>query len=77
MTNEQRQKRVSAKKEAEKLEGYEQSAYDGGVGSDWLERIGENLKYYFIYCSSESVAPSLAGFMRVVDKEAKEMGLHE
>ncbi|MFS0557415.1 hypothetical protein [Brevibacillus sp. 179-C9.3 HS] len=32
---------MSAKKLLEKLESYEQSAYDGGIGVDWLANIGE------------------------------------
>ncbi|MDG5787795.1 hypothetical protein QA612_09810 [Evansella sp. AB-P1] len=59
---------MKAKDVAEKLEGYEQKAYEGGYGSDWLSDIGENMKFYMIDCDKNNVNPTIEGLILWIDK---------
>lgn len=56
------------KKLLNKLEKYEQEAYDGGYGSDWLEKIGEGFKFYIEKCVDENITPSIKGFEKYIDE---------
>lgn len=59
-----------AKKLLEKLESYEQKAYAGGYGSDWLEQVGEGFKFYVQECAEREVLVTLRGFERYIDRMA-------
>ncbi|MEG0898352.1 MAG: hypothetical protein RSF40_01400 [Oscillospiraceae bacterium] len=54
----------------EKLERYEQEAYEGGYGSDYLEAVGEGFKFYIQQCSMAGTRPTIIGFEKYID------GLH-
>ena len=56
-----------SKKLLDKLEGYEQQAYDGGYGSDWLESIGEGFKFYIQACVDKNIKPTVKGFEKYID----------
>ncbi|QKS70232.1 hypothetical protein FLK61_26080 [Paenalkalicoccus suaedae] len=62
---------MKAKDIAEKLERYEQKAYEGGYGIDWLEGIGINLKYYMIECDKKEVEPTMRDFLSRIDEMHK------
>jgi hypothetical protein len=52
----------------EKLERYEQEAYDGGYGSTYLEAIGEGFKFYIQQCVETKIRPTIKGFEKYIDK---------
>jgi len=54
-----------------KLEAYENSAYEGGVGCDWLSEIGEKYKFYVKECEENNIAPTFEGWVTYVDKLAR------
>ena len=56
-----------SKKLLDKLEKYEQKAYDGGYGSDWLENIGEGFKFYIKDCVNKNLRPTIKGFEKYID----------
>ena len=63
---------------AERLEQLERLAYQGGFGADWLEDVGENVKFYAIACEQRGVRPTFKGLVdhiealwRKADLEAK------
>ena len=56
-----------SKKLLDKLEKYEQEAYSGGYGSDWLEQIGEGFKFYIENCCGKNIRPTIKGFERYID----------
>lgn len=56
-----------SKKLLEKLEKYEQEAYDNGFGSDWLEQIGEGFKFYIQNCVEKDIRPTIKGFEKYID----------
>lgn len=58
-----------------KLEAYEDSAYEGGIGVDWLAEIGEGFKYYVRECIENDVPVSMQGFYKKIDQMASERGL--
>lgn len=51
----------------EKLERYEEEAYDGGFGQDWMESIGEGFKFYLADCQKNKKRATIAGFERYID----------
>lgn len=51
----------------DKLEEYEQLAYDGGYGDEWLESVGEGFKFYIKDCITENVRPSINGFVKYLN----------
>ncbi|CAM3805108.1 hypothetical protein ABER99_21445 [Paenibacillus glucanolyticus] len=59
-----------AEKLLEKLEAYEQSAYDGGFGQDWLSDIGEGFKFYVQECIQQGKSVTIAGFVKYIDNMA-------
>lgn len=61
-----------SKKLLDKLEKYEQQAYNGGYGQDWLEQIGEGFKFYIRDCVNENKKPTIKGFEKYIDNIAKE-----
>jgi len=65
---------VQAEKLLEKLERYEQQAYDGGFGSDWLEEIGEGFRFYVADCIDNKRRMSISGFAAWIDEMAKNNG---
>ena len=46
-----------------RLERLEQSAYQGGWGADWLEEVGENVKFYAIACEQRGELPTFRGLV--------------
>lgn len=56
----------------EKLERYEESAYEGGFGADWLEQVGEGFKFYIAECVNSGSRATIAGFERYLDGLYKE-----
>lgn len=62
-----------SKKLLEKLEKYEQLAYDGGFGADWLEDVGEGFKFYIRDCVGSGVKATISGFAKYLDEKAKEV----
>ncbi|MCR6108606.1 hypothetical protein HXA34_20160 [Salipaludibacillus agaradhaerens] len=59
---------MKAKDVAEKLDKYEQKAYDDGCSNDWLSGIGENIKLFMIYCDKNDTQPTLEGLILWIDK---------
>ena len=57
-----------SKKLLDKLERYEQQAYNGGYGSDWLEEIGEGFKFYIKDCVDKNVKATIKEFEKYIDK---------
>jgi len=55
-------------KYSEKLEQYEQKAYDAGYGADWLADVGENVKFYAMLCESKGESPTFDGLMQHIEK---------
>lgn len=51
-------------KYSERLEHWEQEAYKGGWGADWLEEIGENVKFYALKCEISGEQPTFTGLMK-------------
>lgn len=62
---------MKAEQIVEKLEGYEQEAYEGGFGLDWLQDVGENLKFYMLDCKNNNKNPTLEGLITWIDELAK------
>lgn len=59
------------------LEAYEQYAYDGGFGEDWLVDVGEGFKFFIRFCDASGIKPTIPRFMRwiktrIADKEHAE-----
>mgnify|MGYP005783316411 FL=1 len=46
------------------LESWEQEAYAGGYGADWLENVGESVRVYATECENEGKRPTFAGLIR-------------
>jgi len=59
-----------SKKLLNKLEKYEQQAYSGGYGVDWLEQVGEGFKVYIRKCVEDNIRRTIEGFERYIDKLA-------
>lgn len=55
----------------EKLESYEQEAYNGGYGTDWLENVGEGFKFYIQECIDKNIRPTIKGFEKYIDGMAR------
>lgn len=55
-----------------KLEHYEKIAYDCGMGTDWLETIGEGLKFYVEDCMDTNRNITMLGFMAWIERLAIE-----
>lgn len=56
----------------EKLERYENTAYDSRMGVDWLAEIGEGFKLYIKSCLESGQSATLDGFVEWIDKLAVE-----
>jgi len=54
-----------------KLEAYENLAYEGGNGLDWLAEIGEHFKFYVKECEENKTEPTFEGWVARVDKLAR------
>ncbi len=55
-------------KYVEKLEKWEQEAYDGGCGADWLGEVGEGVKFYALECEVKGKRPTFAGLMKHLER---------
>lgn len=55
---------TSAQMYAERLESWEQDAYSGEYGEDWLVEVGESVKWYTEQCVEDNKTPTFAGLMR-------------
>ena len=53
-----------------KLERYEQIAYDGGYGDEWIETVGEGFKFYIRDCVKKNERATIKGFEKYLDKRA-------
>ncbi len=60
-------KNKNAERLLQKLERYEQEAYNGEFGSDWLEDIGEGFKFYVEECAAENKPVTIKGFEKHID----------
>jgi len=56
-----------SKRLLDKLEKYEQEAYEGGYGSDWLTDIGEGFKFYVEQCVQNNESVTIKGFEKYID----------
>ena len=45
------------------LELWEQDAYRGGYGADWLEEVGESVRIYAMDCENSGKRPTFAGLI--------------
>ncbi|KQN96999.1 hypothetical protein [Paenibacillus sp. Leaf72] len=63
---------MKAEKFLEKLEEFEQQAYNEGIGMDWLADIGEGLKFYVRDCIKQGKSVSMDGFICKIEQMAKE-----
>lgn len=59
---------MNKKKYSEQLEAWEQAAYSGKYGSDWLEDVGEAVKFYALECEAKGRRPTFAGLMKHLEK---------
>lgn len=57
-------KELPAGSVASLLETWEQEAYQGGYGSDWLEEIGENVRFYTMECEHDGKKPTFDGLIQ-------------
>lgn len=55
------------KKYSEMLESWEQEAYNGGYGADWLGEVGEAIKFYAYNCEKKGKRPTFKGLMKKLD----------
>lgn len=46
------------------LDAWEQEAYKGGYGADWLEEVGESVRVYAMDCENDGKRPTFAGLIR-------------
>lgn len=46
------------------LDAWEQEAYAGGFGSDWLEEVGESVRFYATNCENAGKRPTFAGLIQ-------------
>lgn len=56
---------------SEQLEAWEQEAYSGGYGEDWLIDVGEGVKFYANLCEGSKKRPTFAGLMKHLSTMAK------
>lgn len=59
----------------DKLKKYEECACDGECNSDYLCAIGEAFTLYIEECVSSNVNPTINGFVKNIDKVAKDFKL--
>lgn len=64
---------VKAEKLLQKLKQYEGDAYDGGIGCDWYQTIGEDFKRYVQECVEEEKSITMTGFVKRIDRCADDM----
>lgn len=58
-----------AKVYADQLEAWEEEAYKGGYGADWLEMVGKGVKKYAQDCDANHRVPSFRGLMLYIEAE--------
>lgn len=63
---------MKSQKLLEKLEAYEQEAYDAAMGTDWLEAVGEGFKFYVQQCVNQGKRVTISGFENYLDDMARE-----
>lgn len=54
---------------ADLLQRWEDDAYNGGYGSDWLEEAGEGIKFYAMECAAKKTTPTFKGLILHIAKE--------
>ena len=59
---------MSKIKYSEQLEAWEQAAYSGRYGSDWLEDVGAAVKFYAMECEAREKRPTFAGLMKYLSE---------
>lgn len=57
----------NAKRLLRKLEKYEQEAYDGAFGDEWLSDLGEGIKFYVENCVEQNKKMSINGLEKHID----------
>lgn len=57
-----------AKFYADLLQRYEDEAYEGKFGSDWLEEVGEAVKIYAMECASKRAIPTFKGLIEYIGR---------
>jgi len=60
-----------SKRLLDKLETYEQIAYDGGYGDEWLETVGEGFKFYVRDCVGNNKKVTISGFEKYLDTQIR------
>lgn len=45
------------------LQNWEQEAYAGEYGEDWLVEVGESVRWYCEKCRDEGMVPTFSGLM--------------
>lgn len=59
----------AAKRYADLLEQWEEDAYRGKYGCDWLEEVGEAVKFYAIECAVKGKSPTFKGLMKHIQSK--------
>ncbi len=54
-----------------KLDRYEQKAYEGGCGNEYLSELGGEFKYYIINCRDKNKEPTFEGWIAWIDRFSK------
>ncbi len=51
------------------LEQWENTAYEGKYGCDWLEEVGESVKFYAMECEARGKRPTFAGLIKHLESK--------
>ena len=54
---------------ADLLDRWEKEAYEVEYGCDWLEEVGEAVKFYVMECASKKKAPTFKGLIEHIQKK--------
>ena len=54
---------AQANRYATTLQNWEQEAYAGEYGEDWLVEVGESVRWYCEKCRDEGMVPTFSGLM--------------
>lgn len=56
-------------KYSDMLDKWEKEAYEGEYGTDWLEEVGEGVKFYSMLCEAQGKRPTFAGLMNYLARK--------
>lgn len=62
---------LNVNKIIDKLNQYENKAYEGGCGNEYLSELGEGFKLYLGECRGNNKEPTIEGFVKWIDRFAK------